>query len=60
MITISETTARTVRELLRERIDDAYQRHDFEEFHSYHWANTIIEYVLSDNYECLREFLKGE
>ncbi len=57
MITISETTARTVRELMDERIEDSQ---GFDEFFYMGWTKRIIEYVLSDNYECLRQFLKGE
>lgn len=57
MITISETTARTVRELMDERIADSQ---NFDEFFHMGWTKRIIEYVLSDNYECLKEFLRGE
>ena len=60
MITISETTARTVRQLMRERVEEATGERDFDKFFYTKWADTIIEYVLSDNYECLKEFLRRE
>lgn len=52
MITISETTARTVRALMEAKVDAA---RNFDEYWERNSAKSILDLVLSDNYEALRE-----